>query len=87
MLTCHWGLPIDVTEAKRGAGLGTVKVAASRKAVARPPPTVRVWPSKGTSASHSSDAPQWPEEDYEIGKADVLQVMLVRLSVLKMMVP
>jgi hypothetical protein len=43
---------------------------ARKKVVARPPPTVRVWPYKTTDR----DAPQWPEDNYEVAKTDVFQV-------------
>jgi hypothetical protein len=50
--------------------LSTVKVAARKKVLPRPPPDVRVWPYKATDPA----APQWPEDNYEIAKSDVFHV-------------
>ncbi len=52
-------------------GFSSVKVAARQKALPRPPPTVRVWQYKSSDPT----SPAWPEDQYDVAKSDVLQVM------------
>jgi len=50
-------------------GLNTIKVAPKKKAAPRVVPSVHVW----TYKSVEPGAPEWPEDNYDIAKEDVLQ--------------